>query len=124
MGKTEIYNYFNQAISRASIKQDDEGEWQIIGKWCKVSLCDDIPDHFDLFICNPKDMFNGLGTRKLKNIISGLKDASATRFTEVDGEAWGVVAGKEVILANVNLLGIKKKRIVTTNNSHYLRATA
>lgn len=124
MGKTDIYNYFDQAISRASIKQTDEGEWQVIGKWCKVSFCDDNPDCLDLFICNPKDMFNGLGTRKLKNIISGLVSTLATRFTEVDGEAWGVVAGKKAILAKVKLLGIKKKKIVTTNNLHNLRATA
>lgn len=122
MNKGEIYDYFDHAISKTCIKQPDDGEWQVVGKWCKVSFSDHNTDHLDLFICNPKDMLNGLGTRKLKNIISGLKGAGKTRFTEVDGEAWGVVAGKQVITDNIKLLGIRWKKTVTTDNSRFLRA--
>ena len=124
MNKGDVYDYFNQLISKTCIKQADDGEWQVIGKWCKVSFLDNNPDHLDLFICNPKDMFNGLGTRKLKNIISGLSGACKTRFTEVDGEAWGIVADKAVITDNLKLLGIRRKKVVTTDNSRFLRATA
>jgi len=117
MNKSELYDYFDQIISKTAIKQRDDGEWQVVGKWCAVSFDDD--GSIDLFICNPKDMVNGLGQRKLNNTISGLKSKPTTKFTELDGEAWAKVADKAVILDNLRLLGIRRKKVVTNINPSF-----
>jgi len=116
MNKGEIYEYFDGLISKSAVKQADDGEWQVIGRFCKVSFDDAA---IDLFICNPKDMVNGIGQKKVNNIIRGLKSSVNVKFTELDGEAWAKVADKAVITDNLKLLGIRKKKIVA--NAHFGR---
>lgn len=121
MTKKQLFNYFNGQISMKAICKID-GEWQIIGKWCRVSIDDD--GLIDLFICNSADMYAGLGARKLKNIVSSLKSRVGTTFTEGNGEAWGKVRDKEVILQNITLLGIRRKRQVNYQHMADIRSNS
>jgi hypothetical protein len=109
MNKKELFNAFEQKISLKSIvKRNDE--YVIVGKFCVIAPLGE--NRFDVWVCNPNDLYNGLGQRKVSNIAAKLfKSPCIGEFTELTGEGWGVVAGTEIILQNLKLLGIKKKRV-------------
>lgn len=106
MTKQEIFDAFNDLISKKSIVQRDD-EWVIQGKWCIIANEGDL---WDIWLCNPKDMVNGLGARKLTNLVSHLNSLVEWPFRELNGEAYTKVAGTALISASLRLLGIKKKR--------------
>lgn len=107
MGLREI---FRNDVSSSAFKLID-GELTIVGKWCRLTLDDD--GAFDVWICNPDDLYSGLGVRKVRSVISRLNSPAGSPFHELTGEGWGKVRGKELILQNLALLGIKKKRRVS-----------
>ncbi len=119
MNKQEILNAFDQKISLKSIVRRDD-EYVIQGKFCVVAPIGN--NKFDIWICNPDDLYNGLGQRKVRNIAAKLfKSEVGTTFTELTGEGYGVVAGTEIILQNLELLGIKKKRQISPENAVKLK---
>ncbi len=119
MNKHEIFRAFDQKISPKSIVQRND-EYVVQGKFCVVAPLGN--NEFDIWICNPDDLYNGLGQRKVRNIAAKLfKSAVGTMFTELTGEGYGVVAGAEIILQNLELLGIKKKRVVSPENLEKLK---
>ena len=96
-------------VSSASIKCIDD-EWMIVGKFCQVTPMK--PGVWDLFICNPQNLYDGLGQRKVNYIARELKKSLLNRtLTICDGEAFVTLHGTEVISQNLKLLGIKKKRV-------------
>jgi hypothetical protein len=101
---------FGKDVSSSAFKLID-GELTIVGKWCRIALDDD--GEIDLWICNTADMLAGLGTLKLRNVISRINYRVGSTLRELNGEAWGKVRGKEIILENLPVLGIKKKRRVS-----------
>jgi hypothetical protein len=101
---------FGNDISSTAFKLID-GESTIVGKWCRLTLDDD--GVFDVWICNPDDLYSGLGVRKVRNIISRLNSPAGSPFHELTGEAWGKVRDKEIILQSLHLLGIRKRRRVS-----------
>ena len=107
MNLREIFSY---EISSSAFQKID-GQLNIIGKWCR--LTQDSASVFDVWICNSNDLYLGLGQRKLRNIISSLNSSTGEPFHELTGEAWGKVRDREVILRNLSLLGIKKKRRIS-----------
>jgi hypothetical protein len=50
---------FGKNVSSSAFKLID-GELNIIGKWCRITLEDN--GVFDVWICNTKDISAGLGT--------------------------------------------------------------
>lgn len=110
MTQSEIYHAFNGRISKKAIQLIDD-EWRIVGKWCYVTQ--DNQTTWDIWICNPADLCQGLGQRKVRNILSGLNSCTGEAFHELTGEAWGKVRGTEIILRNLDLLGIRKKRVIS-----------
>ena len=106
MTKSEIYEAFDQKISKIAIVERD-GNYVIQGKW---SIVEPIGRAFDVWICNPTDMTKGLGTRKVNNMLEAFQSHTRTPFHRLNGEAYTRVAGKEIILQNLDLLGIRKKR--------------
>ena len=101
---------FARDVSSVAFKLID-GELNIIGKWCRITLEDN--GVFDVWICNTADIQKGLGVRKVRNIVLSLNSTAGSPFHELNGEAWGKVRGKEIILENLPVLGIKKKRRIS-----------
>ena len=108
ISKQEIFGAFDQKISKSSIVKRD-GEYVIQGKFCVIAL--EAPDLWNIWICNPDDLYSGLGTKKVHNICAVLKKSHSTSaYTELTGEAYMIVRGTELILKNRLVLGIPKKR--------------
>lgn len=118
MTKSEIYNFFDRKISKLAIQQID-GEWKVVGKWCRVGFDDD--GTIDIRLCNPNDIAKGLGQRKLKIMLKGFKSPAKTTFRELTGEAYTKTQDKQDVLENLRLLGIRKKRRVTDRQLLELR---
>ena len=110
--KKEISKHFDNKISPKWIKSDGS-EYGIVGKYCRITPIDG--KYWDLWLCNPADIAKGLGTRRLNRIISILSENMCQErpFTELTGEAYTRVATKELILGNLSLLGIKRKRTIS-----------
>lgn len=109
MNKDELFEFFEGKVSKTCMKRWDDG-YSIFGKWAIVSP---FSGGIDLFICNQRDMRKGLGQRKVNNIVSAIKSAGKVTFTELDGEAHTTLPNKQVVLDNLKLLGIRKKKVVT-----------
>ncbi len=110
LNKEGIYCAFGGRISKKAIQLIDD-EWRIVGKWCYVTQDD---EHvWDIWICNPADIAAGLGQRKVRNMLHALKSCVGEPFHELTGEAWGKVRGTQLILNNLAVLGIRKKRTVS-----------
>ena len=112
MGKSKIIDAFEDKISSTAI-QFRYDEWVIKGKFCIVAPDDEDGDVWDIWICNPDDIAAGLSQRRARNIIQALESTGKMEFNELTGEAWGKVSDKNVILGNLKLLGIRKKRVMS-----------
>ncbi len=115
MNKTQIEVAFYGRVSPTAIQLVD-GEVRIVGKWC--SITHDGKDRtgqdvYDIWICNPANIGDGLGQRKVRNILHALNLPLGTSFRELNGEAWAKVRGTGLILQNLALLGIRQKRQIT-----------
>jgi hypothetical protein len=109
MNKKELFNAFDQRISEKSIVERND-EYVIEGKFCVITPMGE--NRWDVWICNSNDIDQGLDQRKVINIAANLfKSPCKSELTELTGEGWGVVAGTGIILQNLKLLGIKKKRM-------------
>jgi len=110
--RTGLYEYFDQQISKKSIVHDGS-EWGISGKYCRITPIDGTK--WDLWLRYPAEISKGLGTRRLNRIISVLSEKilSGSPFRVLTGEAYSRAASKELILNNLDLLGIRRKRIVS-----------
>ena len=106
-------------VSLASIKCIDD-EWMIVGKFCQVTPMK--PGVWDLFICNPQNLYDGLGQRKVNYIARELKNTLLNRtLTICDGEAFVTLHGTEVISQNLKLLGIRRRRRVKAESMESFR---
>ena len=119
MTKDDLLKTFPTVAPSAIKKIGDE--YEIVGKFCRVIMFDD--GTIDLWLCNPTDMFNGLSKRKLNSLVYALevpvestfndKVTKPISFSVLDGEAWINLALPDLILENLKLLGIRKKRELT-----------
>ena len=112
MTKQELFDAFNGEISKKAIQRIDD-EYRIVGKYCYVAPQD---DGFDIFICNTRNIAAGLGQKAVRNRMRAIFSSAVNAVTEVDGEAWGKVQDRDVILRNLKLLGIRKKRENSVSN--------
>ena len=118
MTKQEIFDAFQGEISKTAIIQKD-GAWRIVGKWCEIERVGNL---WDIFICNPGDMTKGLGQRKVNNIIDRLKIPPTNgTFRILNGEAYTQVQDINLILQNLSLLGIRRKRRLSEKTRQALR---
>ena len=110
MTKSKLFTTFDGKISKSAIKHIDD-EWQIEGKYCRVSLLDGA---WDLWLCSPDDIQKGLSTRRINNILTQLeKHPVKATFTKLTGEAYCNATPMVLILDNLDLLGIRKARVYT-----------
>jgi len=119
MTKDDLLKIFPTVAPSAIKKIGDE--YEIVGKFCRVIMFDD--GTIDLWLCNPTDMFNGLSKRKLNSLVSALEvpvestfndtTTKSISFNVLDGEAWINLDLPDLILENLKLLGIRKKRELT-----------
>ena len=112
MTKQEIFDAFDGKLSRKNITKVD-GEWRLHGKDVEIEYLGD--GLWDVYVCNRKDMYSGLGQRRVRNVLRLFSPTPAS-VTELTGE--GFVQGrlediKPVILEHRAFLGIRKKREVT-----------
>jgi len=110
LGKSEIFELFEEKISRLAIQERGD-EWVIIGKFVIISMMDGM---LDVFICNPSNIREGLGVRKVNNIVSKLeKHCVEGSLVKLNGETYLNVSDVNVILSDLALLGIRKKRFMS-----------
>lgn len=103
--KTELYEVFQGKISKTAICFVDT-EYRIVGKFCFIAPVG--RGEWGLWLCNPKNLAKGLSTRKLAFLLAQLPQEAA--FTKLNGEAYATLQGVDLILNNLNLFGIKKRR--------------
>lgn len=116
MTKIDLLETF-PTVSPSVIKKIDD-EYEIVGKFCRIIMFDDW--QIDLWLCNPANMSKGLSKRKLNNLVSALevpvestfrdKVTKPISFSVLEGEAWVNLDLPDLILNNLKLLGIRKKR--------------
>ena len=119
MTKNDLLKIF-PTVSPSAIKVIDD-EYEIIGKFCRIIMFDDW--RIDLWLCNPSNMVKGLSKRKLNSLVSALevpvesafrdKVTKPIPFNVLEGEAWINLDLPDLILNNLKLLGIRKKRELT-----------
>ena len=120
MTKNDLLETF-PTVSPSAIKIID-GEYEIVGKFCRIIMFDDW--QIDLWLCNSANMDKGLSKRKLNNLVSALevpvestfsdKVTKSISFSVLEGEAWINLDLPDLILNNLKLLGIRKKRELTS----------
>jgi len=120
MTKNDLLETF-PTVSPSVIKKIDD-EYEIVGKYCRIIMFDDW--QIDLWLCNPTNMVKGLSKRKLNNLVSALevpvestfsdKVTKSISFSVLEGEAWINLDLPDLILNNLKLLGIRKKRELTS----------
>ena len=119
MTKNDLLEIF-PTVSPSVIKKIDD-EYEIVGKFCRIIMFDDW--QIDLWLCNPANMSKGLSKRKLNNLVSALEVPVESTFNDkvikpipfnvLEGEAWINLDLPDLILNNLKLLGIRKKRELT-----------
>ena len=119
MTKIDLIKTF-PTVSPSAIKVIDD-EYEIVGKFCRIIMFDD--GQIDLWLCNPANMVKGLSKRKLNNLVSALEVPVESTFNDkvikpipfnvLEGEAWINLDLPDLILNNLKLLGIRKKRELT-----------
>ena len=119
MTKNDLLEIF-PTVSPSVIKKIDD-EYEIVGKFCRIIMFDDW--QIDLWLCNPANMSKGLSKRKLNNLVSALEVPVESTFNDkvikpipfnvLEGEAWINLDLPYLILNNLKLLGIRKKRELT-----------
>ncbi len=119
MTKNDLLETF-PTVSPSVIKKIDD-EYEIVGKYCRIIMFDDW--QIDLWLCNPANMSKGLSKRKLNSLVSALevpvestfrdKVTKSISFSVLEGEAWINLDLPDLILNNLKLLGIRKKRELT-----------
>lgn len=119
MTKTELYEYYDQKISKLAIQEID-GEWTVVGKWSRTVIMDS--GLIDIWICNHSDIPAGLGTRKVRNMLAALSGyAGNETVREITGEGYVQTWDKGVVLHNLASLGIRIKRRVDPKMAERLR---
>jgi len=120
MTKNDLLETF-PTVSPSAIKKIDD-EYEIVGKFCRIIMFDEW--QIDLWLCNPTNMAKGLSKRKLNNLVSALEVPVESTFNDqvtkpipfnvLEGEAWINLDLPDLILNNLKLLGIRKRRELTS----------
>ncbi len=126
MTKDDLLKTFPTVAPSAIKKINDE--YEIVGKFCRVIMFDD--GTIDLWLCNPTDMFNGFSKRKLNSLVSALevpvestfndKVTKPISFSVLEGEAWINLDLPDLILNNLKVLWIRKKRELSSTQKQSL----
>ncbi len=126
MKKAELQILF-PTVSPTAI-HDTGGSYEIIGKFCSVVVFEN--GKIDLMLRDTSDPEKGLSKRKLKSLLSVLEVPTKSSFSDqtkkpiaftlADGEAWINLELPDLILNNLKVLGIRKKRKVTSTQKQSL----
>ena len=114
LNRPQLYKFFDEKISKTAMVERD-GEWFVKGRWSLISVWGD--GEIDIWLCDPSELpnINSLGTGKINNMCTVLADSAKNlrvKWTvrKLTGEACTQGRGKGVVLQNLKLLGIRKKR--------------
>jgi len=126
MRKKDLLKTF-PTVSPSTIKKIDD-QYEIVGKFCRVIMFDN--GQIDLWLCNSKNMFKCLSKRKLNSLVSRLEVPLASSFSDkpidslsfivLDREAFLNLDLPDLILHKLKLLGIRKKRELSSSQKHSL----
>lgn len=126
MTKTELTLLF-PTVSPTAMYDTGDG-YEIIGKFCSVYVFEN--GNIDLMLQNNSGTDEGLSKRKLKSLLSALEVPTKCsfndqtkkdiRFTLADGQAWVTLNLPDLVLNNLKVLGIRKKRKVSSSQKQTL----
>lgn len=110
--KALIESVCRSSFSHSSIRKVEEDEWGVCGRWCIAHY---LPQHgaWDVWVCNTLDMYSGIGTRRLNNLlraVENIKTPTPGPLRVLDGEAIYLRMPTEAFLQAAPLLGIKQRR--------------
>ena len=119
MTRAALERAFGNKLSKNAIQKRD-GAYLVVGKW---SIVERVGNAWDVWICDPSDMYAGLGQRKVHNICRALKKGPlAAPLRILNGEAFTLVLDTAAILRNASLLGIRLKRQISQAERERLAA--
>lgn len=105
--KQQLQATFSTYATTAVQRVDDE--WTLVGKFCRAAPMDN--GLLDVWVCNPKDMVKGLGTRKLNILIDKtIAQTGVSPAIRWDGEALFHLSTPQLAMV-FRELGIRKRRV-------------
>jgi hypothetical protein len=99
---------FENEISSSAFQVVDD-ELRIIGKFAQISMLDN--GLLDIWLVAPG--LEPISARKLNSIIKMFPQES--KFTVLTGEAYTQISDKGIVIERLSLLGIRKKRKLSTD---------
>lgn len=112
--KVDVREVFNNKLANSAVVCVNE-ENIVVGRYCQVTIGED--GEFDIWICNPKDIAKGVSQRKVNSMVEVLsKHPGVGKITTLSGEAYFNTKDVNVVLDNLKLLGISKRRSVSKEN--------
>lgn len=124
MNKKQIHEATGNTIARTAVNKNLAGAYSIVGKWCYIAPDG---DEWDVWLCNPIDMENGLSERKLNAMLDRpeiCRDARVDRMHRLKGEAHFRINDPMWIVENLAWLGIRKRRKADPAAADRMRAIA
>jgi hypothetical protein len=106
--KGELEEITKNAFSRKSITLVDD-EMIVVGKFCRAAYLGD--GFWDVWVCNYKNLRDGLSTRKVNAIYGRISDLGADTgpLRRLDGEGYYQRMPTEVFLCSAPVLGVRKR---------------
>ena len=94
----------------SSAYQNVDGEWILRGKFCRCAYLGN--KRWDVWLCNPQNIRDGLTQRKVRSITARIAELSPQEvpFRELTGEGVYPVMYTDLLVKSAFLLGIKRKR--------------
>ena len=106
--KAHLEEITRNSFARKSICEVD-GEFIVVGKWCRAAYIGE--GDWDVWVCNHQNLAKGLGTRKLNNIYTAIRDLCADTgpLQKLDGEGYYPAMPAETFLLAAPVLGVRKR---------------
>ena len=107
--RADLQRLTQRAFSASAYRSIDD-EWQVVGKYCRCTYLGN--DHWDVWLCNPKDMVSGLSQRKVRAISARIAATELRNggFRELTGEGVYDAMPTATLLKSARYLGIKGRR--------------
>lgn len=103
LSKMSLRKTFGDHFTRSAFQWID-GEENIVGKFGRIAQLEN--GDYDIWFVGPN--LEPLSARKISAIAS--RFTMGKRFVRLDGEAWGQGQGKDFVLRNAPLVGVKKRK--------------
>ena len=107
----ELHRITEDAFAKTAFVSDWNGAIELVGNFCRCNYQG--RGHWDVWLCNTKDLAGGLTARKMTNLITGVERLTGSTQGPVQrltGEAIYVRMPTEALVLAGHFLGIKKRR--------------